>query len=110
MTNQERWNLYDSGELHQAIAIELLDWAGYWASVGVESIEDETQRLQSRRAIRMILEDPSYTIRIVTGLFVSDDDVKNATEITEQLIHAVVVRIMAGRLEWITDVFPPEEE
>ncbi|MBQ6503091.1 MAG: hypothetical protein IJI57_04160 [Flexilinea sp.] len=110
MTNQERWNLYDSGELHQMIAIELLDWAGYWASVGVENIEGETLRQQSRRAIRMILEDPSYTIRIVTGLFVSDDDVKNATEITDALVHTVVVRIMANRLEWITDVFPPEAE
>ena len=108
MTNQERWNLYDSGDLHQAIAIELLDWAGYWASVGVENIEGEILRQQSRRAIRMILEDPSYTIRIVTGLFVSDDDVKNATEITGELIHTVIVRIMATRLEWITDVFPSD--
>ena len=106
MTNQERWNLYDSGELHQAIAIELLDWAGYWASVGVENIEGALLRTQSRRAISMILEDPGYTIRIVTGLFVSDDDVKNATEITDQLVHTVVVRIMAGSLEWVTDIFP----
>ena len=105
MTNQERWNLYDSGELHQAIAIELLDWAGYWASVGVENIEGELLRQQTRRVIRMILEDPSYTIRIVSGLFISDDDVKNATEITQQLVHTVVVRIMAGRLEWITDIY-----
>ncbi len=108
MTNQERWNLYDSGELHQAVAIELLDWAGYWASVGVENIEGELLQRQSRRAIRMILEDPSYSIRIVIGLFVSDDDVKNATEITDQLIHTVVVRIMANRLEWITDIYQQE--
>ncbi len=109
MTNQERWNLYDSGTLRQSIAIELLDWAGYWASIGVENIEGELLRQQSRRAVRMILEDPSYTIRIVTGLFVSDDEVKNASEITEQLIHTVVVRIMAGRLQWITDIYPVEE-
>lgn len=108
MTNQERWELYENGELRQDIAIELLDWAGYWSGPGVidSEITDDLLKRQTRQAVKMILEDISYCIRITVGMFISDDDVKNASveDITEALIHTVIVRIMATKLEWLTGI------
>ncbi len=113
MTKQERWQIYDTGAIHQMVAIELLDWAGYWAMAGVESIADDLQREQTKRAIRMILEDLAYCNKIVVGLVVSDADFMSATieQVGENLIHQIVVGIMANRLRWLTDIDSvPQEE
>ena len=88
MTNQERWELYESGELHRAIAVELLDWAGYWASAGVDGIQDELLRAQTKQAVNIILTDLSYANKVVASLAISDASFKNLTqeEITETII------------------------
>ena len=106
MTKQERWQIYDSGAITQMTAIELLDWAGYWATEGVDSITDALQREQTKRAIRMILEDLGYCNKIVVGLAVSDEAFVAATieQVDENLIHQIVVGIMARKLAWITDI------
>lgn len=106
MTNQERWTLYENGEFRQDIAIELLDWAGYWATTGLDEITDPLQKAQTRRAIQMILEDVSYTIKIVAGLVISDDAIKAASpeDVTPAFIHPIIVSIMANKLAWITGI------
>lgn len=108
MTKQERWNLYENGQFRQSIGIELFDWAGYWATAGLDPIEDETQKNQTRQAIHLILENPSFVIGVVTGLAISDDAVISAEVITDAIIHSVVVSIMANKLEWVTGVAPTE--
>ena len=106
MTNQERWTLYENGEFRQDIAIELLDWAGYWTTAGLDPIEDTLQKAQTRRAIQMILEDISYVLKIVDGLVISDDAIKAASpeDVTPEFIHPIIVSIMANKLAWITGI------
>ena len=106
MTNQERYAYFESGVLQRTTAIELLDWAGYWTTTGLEEIIDPLQKLQTRAAIRMILTNLANTNKLVSHLAISYDEIKEAEvgEVTEAIIHTVVVSIMASKLEWITGI------
>lgn len=106
MTNDERWIYYESGALQRVTAIELLDWAGYWTTAGLDEITDPLQKEQTRQAIRLILTDLSYAIKVVASLAISDDAIKScpADNVPESVIHTVVVSIMARKLEWLTGI------
>lgn len=107
MTNQERWNLYESGTYRQTISLSLLDWAGYWSAPGVidAEISDETQKAQTRAAVRIITTDLSRAVKIVAALTISDDAIKAAApDVPEETIRQAVVRVMAQKLEWLTGI------
>ena len=106
MTNDERWTYFESGVLQRITAIELLDWAGYWTTAGLDEITDPLQKEQTRQAIRLILTDLSYAIKVVASLAISDDAIRacDAGSVPEAVIHTVVVSIMANKLEWLTGV------
>ena len=106
MTNDERWTYYESGALQRVTAIELLDWAGYWTTAGLDDITDPLQKEQTREAIRMILTNLSYTIKVVSALAISDEAIKAcpADNVPESVIHTVIVSIMARKLEWLTGI------
>ena len=111
MTNAERWTLYESGDLHRAIAVALLDWAGYWTTAGVDGIQDTLTKEQTKQAIRIIVTDLSYANKVVASLAISDNTLKNAevNEITEGMINSVVTSIMTYKLAWLTGVETVEE-
>lgn len=106
MTNAERWIYYESGDLQRKVAVDLLDWAGYWATQGTESITDPLQRAQTNSAITLILNDLSYSIKVVSALAISDDAIKScpADNVPESTVHTVTVSIMASKLAWITGI------
>lgn len=108
MTNQERWNYFDSGVMNANIAIELLDWAGYWTNMGLGTITDATKRQQMRWAINEIFADLGYMVKIVAGIAISYSEIKDAVEPTEQNIKNVVTDIMSFRLDWVTNIFSEE--
>ena len=114
MTNQERWDYYQSGALQRATAIELLDWAGYWAGAGLDPITDPLQKEQTKKAIELILNDLSGTLKVVSALAISDDAIKacSVDGVTEQIIKTVVVSIMSNKLCWVTGIesLPESEE
>lgn len=113
MNNSERYTYFESGELHRAIAIELLDWAGYWATAGLDEIIDPLQKLQTREAIRRILTELGQTNKIVASLAISYDEIKNAQvgQVTPAIIKGIVNNIMAFKLAWITGISKlPEEQ
>lgn len=113
MTNDERWTLYQSAGFRQTIGISLLDWAGYWSAPGVieQEISDETQRAQTRAAVRIITTDLSRAVKIVAALTISDDAIKAAApDVPEETIRQAVVRVMAQKLEWLTGITPPEPD
>lgn len=112
MTNEERWQLYDSGEFHRAIAIELLDWAGYWTTTGLDEITDPLQKAQSKQAITIIITDLSYANKVVASLAISDSRLVETelSNVNEALIKAIVVSIMANKLEWLTGIDRVDEE
>ncbi len=106
MTNDERWIYYESGALQRVTAIELLDWAGYWTTAGLDEITDPLQKEQTREAIRLILTNLSYTVKVVASLEISDDAIKAcpADNVPESTIHTVIIGIMARKLEWLTGI------
>lgn len=113
MNNKERYEYFNSGELQRATAIELLDWAGYWATTGLDEITDSLQKEQTRQAIRMILTNLGSTNKIVSHLAISYDDLKNveANHITDTIIRTIVTNIMTFKLEWVTGIRElPESE
>ena len=111
MTNQERWELYEDGLFRQTIAIELLDWAGYWTTRGVDEIEDATLKQQTKRAIEIITTDLGYAIGIVVSLAISDSSIKGANleDVTEQLVSGVVTSIMTYKIAWVTGIMHVNE-
>ena len=112
MTPQERWDLYESGEFRRNISIDLLDWAGYWSAPGRidEEIEDETQRIQTREAVRIIATDISRATKITAALAISDDRIVESQTVTDAIIKAVVTTIMAQKLEWLTGIRKQEPD
>lgn len=106
MTNTERWTMYEDELFRQTLGIKLIDWAGYWAAEGLDSITDPLQKAQTARAIEMIVQDLAYVLRIVATLVISRDNIKAAsiTEVTEQLIYEAMVYVMAHELEWVTGI------
>lgn len=106
MTTQDRWILYENGEFRQTIAIKLLDWAGYWMSAGIDSIENDLLRRQSERAIHMIIEDLSYCVKIVTSIVISDSELAATPpeEVTDEQVKRIVDGVMANKIRWLTDI------
>lgn len=108
MTNQERWQYYESGTLQRAVAVELLDWAGYWSNTGVSGITNPITKMQTRAAVNMILTNLSNVIKIVSAIAITYSEIKDAVIPTEANIHSVVTNIMSFRLEWITNIYEEE--
>ena len=111
MTNQERFEYFESGKLQRAVEIELLDWAGYWTTAGTGSIEDPLQRAQTDAMIRLILRSLPECIKQVSRLAISEDSIKSATgDPAESVIHTVTVSILAAKLAWLTGIKEIEVE
>jgi len=115
MNNNERYEYFNSGQLQRSVQMELLDWAGYWTTAGLDEITDPLQRQQTRVAINMILIDQGGgMVAKVSRLAISADvfKTKSASAVTDEDIRAVVVSIMANKLEWLTGVtsLPPEPD
>jgi hypothetical protein len=106
MTNEQRYIYFESGKLQKATEIELLDWAGYWATAGLDEITDPLQKAQMKAAINLILSDLGMMIRKVSRLAISYDVFKDAVPegITDNDIHTVIVNIMAFKLAWLTGI------
>lgn len=110
MTNEERWKLFESGFYRQTISLSLLDWAGYWSAPGVidAEITDETQKAQTRAAVRIITTDLSRATKITASLAISDETIIEAEQPSEALIRQAVVKVMAQKLEWLTGITSTE--
>ena len=106
MTNQERWNYYDSGILQREVAVKLIDWAGYWTNAGLDGITDNVKKYQMRRMINDILNDMSIPIKTISTIAMSYPSIKDAVVPTESDIPTVVDDILSFRLDWVTNIFP----
>ena len=105
MTNQERFEYFESGKLQRAVEVELLDWAGYWTTEGLDEITDPLQKAQTEQMIRLILRSLPEYIKQVSRLAISDSAIKTAeSDPAESVIHTVVVGILATKLAWLTGI------
>lgn len=105
MTNEQRFEYFESGKLQRAVEIELLDWAGYWTTAGTGSIEDPLQRAQTEQMILLILRNLPEYIKQVSRLAISYDEIKTATgDPTEATIRGIVTNVLTFKLEWLTGI------
>lgn len=106
MTNKERYTYFESGQLQEGVEIELLDWAGYWTTAGLDTITDPLQKTQTTEAIRLILNDLAYMVKVTSELAISDSAIAQAAPdgVTVSIIHSVVTSILANKLAWITGI------
>ena len=114
MNSNERWAYYDSGELQRTVAIDLIDWAGYWTNAGLDGFNnDPIKKRQMRFCVNQILTDLAYIIKIVSTIAMSYPAIKDANAATgpsEADIASVVNDIMSYRLAFVSDIFPSEAE
>ena len=112
MNNRQRYEYFESGQLQRSTQMELLDWAGYWTTQGLDEITDPTQKEQTRAAINLILSELPTMVKKVSRMAISDDAIKAAEPgaVTEEMIHTIIVAIMARRLEWLTGIRASESE
>ncbi len=105
MTNQERFEYFESGKLQRAVEIELLDWAGYWTTAGTSGIGDPLQRVQTDAMILLILRSLSECIKQVSALAISHDEIKTAAgDPSETVIRGIVTNILTFKLSWLTGI------
>lgn len=105
MTNQERFEYFESGKLQRMVEIELLDWAGYWTTAGTESITDPLQRKQTDEMILLILRVLSECIKQVSCLVISYDEIKTFIgDPSETIVHNIVTNILTFKLAWLTGI------
>ena len=104
MTNQERFEYFESGKLQRAVEIELLDWAGYWTTAGLDEITDPLQKTQTEQMILLILRLLPEYIKQVSRLAISYPEIKDAVEPTEANVKSAVTNILTFKLSWLTGI------
>jgi len=101
MTYIERENVLKGTDFSGRIQIAACDWAQYWAINGTSSIEDPVLRKKTDDFIVLYLSNPdAYTGKIAV-LAISDDQIKTAQTITDEMINSAVTRIMANALDYL---------
>ena len=101
MTLEERNNILTSTSFMAKIRVAFCDWLGYWALNGTDSIQDETLRSQTNEIIRDSVQNlDTYTGKIAV-LAISNNNIVEATEITDEIIRNAVTNIMSNALEYI---------
>ena len=100
MTLEERNTILNSPSFHARIRVAFCDWIGYWAINGTDSIEDPTLRSQTESIIQSAIEDiDRYTGKIAV-LAISNTNIVEAEELTDQVIRNAVKNIMSNALEY----------
>ena len=101
MTLEERNNILTSTSFMAKIRVAFCDWLGYWALNGTDSIQDETLRSQTNEIIRDAVQNlDTYTGKIAV-IAISNNNIVEATEITDEIIRNAVTNIMSNALEYI---------
>lgn len=62
--------------------------------------------LYFNRACRIIRQVPFYAGKLIAGLITGDAVLQSLEpeNVTEEVLKTIIVRIMAGQLEWLTEV------
>lgn len=101
MNLTQRSEILSSAEYQQKVKVALCDWVAYWASIGTESITDETLRGQTENMVRFSLGNIDHYSAKVAALVIADTDIKSATELTDVDISAAVTRVMASSITFL---------
>lgn len=101
MTYNERDEILKNNEYLGKVRIALCDWLQYWATFGVDSIEDQQVRQNTDLFIKLALSNTeSYVIKLAI-LAISESAIKDAEEVTDANVSTAVTHLLATALPYL---------
>lgn len=101
MTYNKRDEILKDNEYLGKVRIALCDWLQYWATSGVDSIEDEQVRENTDLFIKLALSNiESYVMKLAI-LAISESAIKNAEEVTDINVNTAVTHLLATALPYL---------
>lgn len=97
----ERNEIFISEEFTSRCRIALCDWVNYWVNAGVESIESEELRDDTRLFCSFALSNLETYVRKITALVISQESIKNLQEVTDNDIRTAVTSIMSTGIKFL---------
>ena len=97
----ERDEIYKSEEFTSRCRIALCDWVNYWVNAGVDSIQDDTLRENTRMFCIFALGNLEAYVGKITALVISQNNIKELQEITDSDIMTAVNTIMSTGISFL---------
>ena len=91
----ERANLLNTDDFYNRCKIALCDWMNYWVNAGFDSIEDETLQEQTKTFCLFALSNLDHYVNKITALVISQNNIVNLQEITDNDIKTALDGIMS---------------
>ena len=95
----ERANLLNTSDFYNRCKIAICDWINYWVNTGTDSIEDEVLRERTYNFCRFALSDLNRYTDKITALVISQDNIKELQEVTDNDIMIAVNGIMTRGID-----------
>lgn len=101
MTYNERDEILKNNEYVGKVRIALCDWLQYWATSGVDSIEDEQVRENTDLFIKLALSSTETYVMKLAILAISESAIKDAEEVTDANVNIAVTHLLATALPYL---------
>ena len=97
----DRNEIFMSEDFTSRCRIALCDWINYWVNAGVDSIENEELRNNTRAFCIFALGNLEAYVNKITALVISQNTIKNLQEITDNDIMLAINAIMSTGIEFL---------
>ena len=97
----ERANLLNTEEFYNRCKIGLCDWVNYWVNTGLDSIEDETLKENTRNFCLFTLGNLDHYANKIAALVISQENIIGLQEITDNDIKTAINSIMAKGIDFL---------
>lgn len=101
MTYNERNEILMNFDYVGKVRIAFCDWLQYWATIGVDSIEDEQTRNNTDLLIKLALQNLEAYVNKLAILAISEQVIKEAVEITDSDVSTAVTHLLASALSYL---------
>ena len=97
----ERANLLNTEDFYNKCKIALCDWVNYWVNTGLDSIENEELKQNTRIFCQFTLGNLDHYVNKITALVISQENITNLQEVTDNDIKIAVNSIMANGINFL---------
>lgn len=97
----ERDEIFLSEEFTSQCRIALCDWVNYWVNAGVDSIQDDELRENTRLFCAFVLSNLEAYVKKITALVISQSNIKELTVITDSDVMTAVNTIMSSGIKFL---------
>lgn len=101
MTYNERDEILKDNEYVGKVRIALCDWLQYWATNGVNSIEDQQVKENTDLFIKLALSSTEAYVSKLAILAISESAIKEAIEVTDANVNTAVTHLLATALPYL---------